>query len=141
MGKLIATLLAWISVQIGAVPPDPPQVRFVPQHALVELAYGVRAPEDPSVIALYHRESRTVYLSDTWSASDLRDRAALVHELVHHVQEATGMRYPCLAARERLAYDLQAQWLKENGVEDPYAFLEIDEFTIALRSACAEMER
>ena len=54
--------------------------------------------------------------------------------LVHPVQ--TGMVYPCPAARQRLAYGLQAQWSRETGAEDPYAAMGMDEFTILIGSIC-----
>ena len=63
-----------------------------------------------------------------------------LHELVHHVQTVTEMEYPCLAAREPLAYGLQAQWLQENGVEDPYAMMGVDKFTLLIRSTCWPVE-
>ena len=28
---------------------------------------------------------------------------------------------PCMAAYERQAYDLQIKWLREQGIDDPYA--------------------
>ena len=52
------------------------------------------------------------------------------------MQTVTGMEYPCLAAQEPLAYGLQAQWLQEQGIDDPYAMLGVDKFTILIRSIC-----
>ena len=140
MDKLIVALLTWISLQIGVEMPQPPRVRLVTQRELVELAYGKSAPEGVSVKAMYQRKSKTVHLSEAWRPDSLEDRGILLHELVHHVQEVAGLSYPCIAAREALAYHLQAQWLKENGVDDPYALMDVDEFTIAVRSMCPESE-
>jgi hypothetical protein len=140
MKELVVALLAWVCLQIGCEPPDPPAVRLVPEKQLLTLAYGPAPPDQASVTALYESRSRTVYLSEKWKASDLTNRSTMVHELVHHVQEAAAMEYPCLAAREALAYHLQARFLKENGIADPYAFLKIDEFTIAVLSMCPTSE-
>jgi hypothetical protein len=138
---LIVTLLTWISSQIGCEPPSVPEIRLVPHDQLVTMAYGSPPPAGgASVTALYDRRSKTVYLEDSWRVDSLPNRATLVHELVHHVQELAAIPYPCLAARERLAYQLQAKWLKEQGIADPYAFLQIDEFTIAVLSLCLESE-
>jgi hypothetical protein len=140
MKELVVALLAWIGLQLGCEPPEPPAVRLVPQHQLLTLAYGPAPPDQASVTAVYESRSRTVYLSETWKASDLANRSTLLHELVHHVQETKAITYPCLAAREALAYHLQARFLTENGIADPYAFLQIDEFTISVLSMCPTSE-
>ena len=41
--------------------------------------------------------------------------SVLVHELVHHLQEASGQRPACPAERERDAYALQERWLRRFG--------------------------
>ena len=61
-----------------------------------------------------------------------------MHELVHHVQESRALPYPCLAARERDAYRLQAAWLSQQGVSDPLAFMGVNEFTILVVSMCRD---
>jgi hypothetical protein len=140
MKELIITLLAWISIEVGVAPPVPPHIESVSQQQLMEMAYGPDAPSDASVTALYCSSSRTIYLNTAWQADSLRDRGTLLHELVHHVQEARNLPSPCLSAREAAAYHLQIKWLRQNGVSDPYAFLNIDEFTIAVLSMCPQRE-
>jgi hypothetical protein len=39
-----------------------------------------------------------------------------VHELVHYLQEESGAKFECLAARERDAYLLQTKFVHEHGV-------------------------
>lgn len=137
MKDLAASLLIWIALQLGGEPPPAPEIRLCPETALVErYSGGIPPAHPPFVCGLYDSRSRIVYLPDTWRADSLLDRSALLHELVHHVQVVRAMPYPCPAARERLAYELQARWLKENGVADPYALLKVDEFTITIRSLC-----
>lgn len=136
MKELLTGLLAWIALQIGGEPPAAPDVQFWPQQVLAESFYGNEPPADARLCGLYHAASRTIYLPEEWRAEVLVDRASLLHELVHHVQAVRAMPYPCAAARERLAYQLQMKWLRENGVADPYALINIDEFTIAIHSIC-----
>ena len=50
------------------------------------------------------------------------------------------MRLPRIAARERLAYDLQLRWLGEQGILNPYTFLGINECTIGIASMCPASE-
>jgi hypothetical protein len=138
MKELVAVLLTWISLQLAVEPPAAPEIEFVPQRQLLEMAYGESAPADASVTAIYNPKTRTVYLGIAWKHDDLRDRSTLLHELVHHFQECCALPYPCLAARERDAYHLQAAWLRQNGVPQPYAFLGIDEFTVAVISMCRD---
>ena len=138
MKEAIAALLTWICLQLSVAPPPPPLVEKVSPRGLVEMNFGENPPENASVTALYSRATKTVYLREGWRADDLRDRATLLHELVHHVQETRRLSYPCVAARERDAYYLQLQWLREHGVSDPYAFLEINEFTILVYSMCSD---
>ena len=70
--------------------------------------------------------------------NDLRDRSYLLHELVHHLQALNNVKAPCLAAYELPTFELQLEWLRENGIQDPYKFLDIDEFTIILLSECED---
>jgi hypothetical protein len=136
MEALIPGLLIWICLQIGCEPPPPPAIIWVSQETLVERVYGDQPHDGACVCGCYDHETQTVWLPHGCDPDDLLNRSTLLHELVHHVQTVTGMAYPCPAARERLAYGLQAQWLREAGVEDPYAAMDMDEFTIVIRSIC-----
>jgi hypothetical protein len=138
MRETVVALLAWISLQFGVEAPVPPAIEFVSQQRLAELAYGGNPPSGAAVTALYNRTIGTVYLSTEWKKEDLRDRSTLVHELVHHCQERGSIPYPCIAARERDAYRLQADWLRQQGVSDPHAFMGVDAFTIAVISMCRD---
>lgn len=103
MDELIATLLVWISLQVGCQPPAPPRIEQVTPQQMAMMVYQCNPPPDASVIAVYDKRQRLVYLSHQWRAESVADRSSLLHELVHHVQEAACMPYPCPAARERLA--------------------------------------
>jgi hypothetical protein len=140
MEALIPAMLVWICLQLGCEPPPPPDVIFVSQETLLERVYGTEPPAGPYVCGLYDDQTQAIWLPHDCRADDLLDQSTLLHELVHHVQTATAMVYPCPPARERLAYGLQAQWLTEKGIEDPYAEMEVDPFTIMLRSLCLPAE-
>jgi hypothetical protein len=90
------------------------------------------------VEGLYDPAAVTVYLRDDWDAANLRSRATLLHELVHHVQDFNNVPERCRAEREQLAYELTLEWLRQQGAPDPYAVLDIDEFTVLIRSMCTD---
>lgn len=118
--------------------PPPPTVVLLSAEQMTELAYGPDCPVTEGVYAIYDGSTAAVYLRADWDAADLRSRACLLHELVHHVQYFNQVPARCAAERERLAYDLTLKWLREQGVADPYQLLDIDEFTITLLSTCPE---
>lgn len=133
MNELILAFLAWIAVETGLVVPPPPPVVLVSGVTMLELTHG-----NSEVRGLYLRDTATIYLRNDWNAADLRSRASLLHELVHHMQFANKVPSRCPAERERLAYELTLKWLREQGVADPYAALNTDAFTIIFLSACPE---
>ena len=133
MKELIIALLAWVGAETGLTVPAPPPVVLVPEARMLELAAG-----SSDVKAMYMRDEGTIYLRDDWGIADLRCRATLLHELVHHVQIVNRVPVACPAEREREAYRLTLKWLREQGAKDPYAVLDIDEFTIIFLSICPE---
>ena len=137
MDALIAFLSAWIATQTGLAAPPPPRVAHLQPQALHELATTPDAQLE-RLRALYGRSERTVYLRTNWDAGKLNDRSELVHELVHHFQNAHTLAYECNAARETLAYDLQIKWLREQGVTDPHDFLQINDFFIVMTAVCRD---
>jgi hypothetical protein len=138
VGELVTVLLIWISAQTGLAMPPPPQVEIVSKEEISELAYGRSWHPSDDVPALYDRDTRTIYLRNDWSPSDLRSRARLLHELVHHAQTSNDVPARCPADREPLAYHLALKWLEEQGAADAYKILDIDEFSIFIRSLCPD---
>lgn len=136
MSELILALLTWIVGETGLAMPPPPPVVLQSEEQLTERATGGTDVKD--FLALYNRDTGIVYLRNDWNPADLRARATLLHELVHHVQAFNGVPMRCIAEGERQAYDLTLKWLREQGAVDPYAVLNIDEFTIITRSMCPE---
>jgi hypothetical protein len=113
MRELVLAFLAWIAAETGLAIPAPPPVVLVSEGKMLELAHG-----NSEVRGMYVRDGATIYLRDDWNAADLRSRASLLHELVHHVQFANKVPSRCAAERERLAYELTFSGC-EQGVADP----------------------
>lgn len=133
MDALVAVLIAWIAAKTGLAAPPPPRILLVPLQQMVEMTGATAKPQ-----AVYKRNERTIYLRDDWTSDTLLNKAIVVHELVHHFQEMNNVQMPCERAQEADAYHLEMKWLREQGVEDPYAFLETNELAIMLRSMCLD---
>lgn len=136
---VVDDLTHWIVVKAGWTHREAPPLRFVPAHCLVEMFAGKNAfSTSIRIAALYSRRDGVVYLPEDWNPDNLRDRSTLLHELVHHLQALNEVKENCLAAYEPQAHHLTIAWLQELGIEDPYAFLHINEFTIRMISQCPE---
>jgi hypothetical protein len=140
MDILVAALATWISVRTGLPVAEPPKIEFLSPVTMSEVAFGPSVSPSPMLRALYSGPAGTVYLRRNWDASKLRDQSELLHELVHHYQSVHRLGYACAAEREALAYDLQIAWLREQGVSDPYEFLEINAFFVVMASACRDVD-
>ena len=140
MDILIATFSAWIVAQTGLTMVEPPRVEFVGQVRMSEIAHGPAISPNPQLRALYSQKVSTIYLRSNWSEISLRDQSELVHELVHHFQNAHALKYQCGAEREKLAYELQIAWLREQGIKDPYELLEINAFYVIMASVCRDVD-
>jgi hypothetical protein len=137
LNSLVAIYIAWIVAQTGLSSPDHPPIHFATP---AEMAMRYDSPENSrlDLQGLYDRAEGAIYLPRQWAPDDLRQKSALLHELVHHVQKSNNMDLPCVAAYERQAYDLQIKWLREQGVEDPYALIGINELGIYMVSVCRD---
>ena len=133
MSSLVASLLIWISIQSGLKVPDPPKIVFVPAAQMASMTGDTAHPE-----GIYVFEERAIYLPDSWNPDSIRNRATLVHELAHHVIKTNDVKAPCEQAHEAQTYRLEFQWLREQGVQDPFQFLNTNELAIILRSACRD---
>ena len=137
LDSLVPTYIAWIVAQTGLSAPDHPPIHFA---TAMEMATRYGSPENSALElqALYNRTEGAIYLPRQWLPDDLRQKSALLHELVHHVQRSNNIEFPCVAAYERQAYDLQIKWLREQGVDDPYALIGINELGIYMLSVCRD---
>jgi hypothetical protein len=137
LNSLIAAYIAWIIAQTGLSAPGHPPIHFATP---AEMAIRFGSPENSGLElqALYNRSEGSIYLPQEWQPNDLRQKSALLHELVHHVQRFNNIDLPCVAALERQAYDLQIKWLREQGVDDPYDLIETNELSIYMLSVCRD---
>jgi hypothetical protein len=128
-----------------------PRIGFAKPLQLVSMRYKGMLPEawredsinDPAVQAAVHREvvavyndtTRTIFLPNSWTGKTVAEQSVLVHEMVHHLRNLAKLKYDCPAAREKLAYQAQDQWLKRFG-QDLEKEFEIDTLTLLVTSAC-----
>jgi hypothetical protein len=137
--NVVTGLIAWIVAKTGWVVQEPPPIHFITHTQLVEMYCGKDGcSNDFDIHALYSHRSHVIYLCEKWNPNDLHDRSALLHELVHHLQALNNVKAKCLAAYDLQAFDLQFEWLREQGIQDPYKFMDIDEFTIRIISQCPD---
>jgi hypothetical protein len=78
---------------------------------------------------------RTIYLPSDFTGRTAEDLSVLVHELVHHIQNAAGLRHECPQAREKDAYLAQEQWLAQFKKSLASEF-GIDPFTVLVNGLC-----
>lgn len=144
MSALLSEIVTWLSENFGlAAIYDHPAIEYVPQTELARLRFESLLREGSSsdgivtrdVVALYHHDKKTIFLSDQWTGADAKELSVLVHEMVHHLQNVGNLKYECPAAREKLAYRAQDAWLKLYGRDLEHDF-EVDLFTIMISSAC-----
>ena len=155
---LIVTFLDWIIAKTGYAAPAPPRIALVPKHEIAQLPDGARsgdqlpqkmvlgdqgpqrAGDSLALLAFYVHANATIYLPETWCPVGLHNQGILLHELVHHVQRFNKVTPSCPAALERQAYDLQATWLREQGIADPYEASGLDQFTVLILTTCMPVD-
>ena len=66
----------------------------------------------------------------------LAELSVLVHEMVHHMQNLSGIRHECPRQREKSAYAAQDKFLRlfGRGLEGEF---EVNPFAVLVRSTCA----
>jgi hypothetical protein len=158
MEPLMVTIMLWLSANFG-LPANfsPPRLAFVSPSELVSRRYRpfltvhamtpasgrnrqiTPASELPQVVALYSDRERAIYLPTGWQGRTPAEVSVLVHELVHHLQSTTGLKYPCPQERERLAYKAQDNWLHLFGLSLESEF-QIDKMTVLVTTSCAFAE-
>jgi hypothetical protein len=145
MTELLNAIVLWISINL-AVPAiyDHPRIEYVPPAKMIAMrlrgmpsaAQAALLPSQiPDVVAIYDDEKRTIFLPEGWTGKTPAELSVLVHEMVHHLQNVSGEKFECPAAREKPAYLAQDKWLKQfdQTLEEKF---EVDLFTIVVKSAC-----
>jgi len=156
---LIKAVKQWLSSNFGlrAAYPDP-IIQFVPLKTLIPLRYQgflsdwprdivfpgqqlaisfeeMTSARDRDLIAAYDDEMKTIYLPESWTGNTPAELSVLVHQMVHHLQGASSIRFECPPEREGLAYAAQAKWLGLFGrnLKDEF---DIDPLTLAISTRC-----
>src|SRR5687768_14385755 len=154
MDALLTTIVLWLSVNF-ALPAiyAHPKIHQVPAIEIAVMRYRAFTPEKrQEIVALYGKQdrsgaarvplavyddaSKTIFLPAEWTGSTPAELSVLVHEMVHHLQNATHLRYECPRARESLAYTAQEKWLGLFGSNLLREF-EIDPLTLKVSTECA----
>ncbi len=121
----------WIASKTGWKELSIPVIKRTSKEELSNLFFGFAGGIDGArPLALYAKEERVVYLSDQIDLSTLLGRSILLHELVHHLQRANGVHFECPEATEAQAYQLQSQWLHEQGIKDSSSLIGLSEMEI-----------
>ncbi len=129
-------MIEWIASNTELLSYERPDIRFATGEwmaARLNQKNMVAPPE-----ALYGMGTHTLYLSNQWSPTDLRDQSILLHELVHHLQLMNETHVACPAQYNGLAYQVQIAWLREAGESAPFEFLGIGPIDIFVQSLCAD---
>ena len=153
MQTLLTMIMTWLTINFG-LPAfhNHPRVEIVPAAKMAEVRYsrlaalrpdrvaaeaGRSAPADigHDVHAIYDNASGTIYLREGWTGATPADISLLVHEMVHHLQNAAGMTFSCPQEREKDAYKAQREWLGLFGRTLEQEF-EIDPMTVLMRTNC-----
>ena len=156
MDALLTAIVVWLSTNYG-LPAifDQPRVERVPLSEMAALRHkglpasirGGSTIEDQEssvermrdVVAVYNDQTRTIYLSDKWAGRTPAELSVVVHEMVHHLQNAAGITYECPAAREKLAYEAQDKWLGLFGRSIESEF-QINGLALLISTSCAMTE-
>jgi Zn-dependent membrane protease YugP len=154
MEVLLTAIVVWLSANFD-LPANfnHPRVMFVPPNQMVALRFKLPIPMQEmknsaaiknvaqadkirEVVAVYDNQKKVIYLPDKWTGHTAANLSVVVHEMVHHLQHAGGLKYECMAAREKLAYEAQAKWLALFGRNLESEF-QIDRLTILVAASCA----
>jgi hypothetical protein len=146
MKEVMLGLLLWISQNTGLVYDGEgglPEVKQVEARKIATLFFKEQIPAYLSptdvqritehIEAIYHPDTRTVYVRHGVDLTSTYGKSTLLHELVHFLQYQNGVdrKVACVNALEKDAYRAQAAYLRQKGMEPP-----VDGFTIIGRSMC-----
>jgi len=87
------------------------------------------------VVSVYDARRKRILLPEGWEGRTPAELSVVVHEMVHHLQDAANLKYECPAQRETLAYAAQEKWLELFGLTLRSEF-QIDAFTLKVSTSC-----
>ncbi len=111
--SLLDTIMLWLvaNFELDATR-ELPTLAQLSDAEMVAMRYGEDAEVRPGeIVALYDDAGRMILLSESWTGDTPAELSVLVHEMVHHLQSASGARFACPAEREVVAYRAQDAWL------------------------------
>jgi len=145
---VLTGITSWLAENFDLPAVNQPRVELVPPARVAALRYRgfaqpqTRAGDEQAMLdagreiaAVYDDATRTIYLPEGWSGTTPAELSVLVHEMVHHLQNAAQLKYECPQAREKLAYAAQERWLGRHDRSLASEF-EIDPFTLLVRTGC-----
>lgn len=137
MEALSKLIVLWLVAQLNLPHTDtlPTIVELPPQDVVVTAGVPRAKAASSGIVALY--KDNTIYISTAYAFDPVTYSSIIVHEMVHHLQDAGRVAYPCPAAREAVAYEAQALWLKQFG-RNLLEELNIDTITLFFRTRCLD---
>lgn len=138
------SLMTWASPATGYPVPDTvPRVRFADRCDIEAFVYPDSTSDcdtdGSGVQAAYEHHSKTIYLQTGWSADSLFDVSALLHELIHHMQNEAGLTIDTVECPprdlEKPAYDAQIAWINATG-EDAYEVIGMNGLFYVMITSC-----
>jgi hypothetical protein len=126
MQSLLTAIVTWLSINAGLPATyEHPRIEFVSPGKMYAVrigghvsghtpgaAHGHKPQRNTGreIEALYDDRGRTIYLPVGWTGGTPAEVSVLVHEMVHHLQNMSGLIYECPQAREEPAYVAQKKW-------------------------------
>jgi hypothetical protein len=149
MQFLLTAIETWLSAEFHFPPArSHPQIEFASAGKISALRYGGllanpqataapgnRTAAERSTVAVYSDAAQTIYLPERWTGVTPGELSVLVHEMVHHLQNVSGLKFECPQNRERLAYAAQDRWLGLFGRSLESEF-ELDPLSLLVKTGC-----
>lgn len=134
MDAVMLAMVAWLNLHTEYdMQINLPNVVFMEPANLCQ-SYGITDPgtcEATQLLGFYNK-SHTLYLTSDFDINNQYHQSYLLHELVHYLQWHNNEEHNCWGLLEVEAYNLQDQWLYQQGVN-----IKTDAFKlIMLEAAC-----
>jgi hypothetical protein len=146
MTALLTAIVLWLSANFDLPANyEHPHIEQVPKASIGAMHYGsflardgARVPDEhlSNIVAVYSDVTKTIYLPEDWTGKSPEELSVLVHEMVHHLQNAADIKFNCPQEREKMAFAAQSKWLEIFGKDLAQAF-DIDPLTLLVRTNCA----
>lgn len=131
----IGPLWRWVLAATNVDPAAPPPAVCVLPKPQLERLGAILAGYDSGLVAMYDRANAVILTSVSTDTNEPLLQSVLVHELVHHAQSIARHGFACPAQAEKQAYDLQALWLDNFGL-DLHRDFGIDRLALLMLTTC-----